>query len=60
MLSRSSFLSVMNDLLVNYQSWLAGGVVLITAAVFAKRLFFKKKGRGCGHCGCGTKSPVKK
>jgi hypothetical protein len=41
------------------QSWLALAVVLGTLAVFASRLFRKKKAGGCPSCGGGGKTAAK-
>lgn len=41
---------------MDWQSYIAVGIVVATLAVFAFRIVRPRKGGGCGHgCGCGKK-----
>lgn len=44
---------------IDWQTWAALGVVIVTALVFAIRQSKKKSG-GCGSCGCGHSHDDKK
>jgi len=41
---------------IQWQTWAAVGIVVITAIIFVIRISKSKKTGGCGHdCGCGKK-----
>jgi hypothetical protein len=41
---------------MDWQSYIAAGIVIVTVVVFVVRLAWPRQKAGCGHhCGCGGK-----